>query len=184
MSGWKAAELEWGRGPRVFEMFLEPTCPFSNRALGKIKELLATAGEDKITVKIRLQSQPWHLYSGVIVRAILAASTLENGREAAWRVMEAVAAHREEFEFEKHCTGQNRTATPDDIIARIERYSGVKLAAAFDIPDLDRAIKMHCRYARQNGIHATPSFMIDGLVQPDMSSKDEVSAWAQRLVGG
>jgi hypothetical protein len=39
-------------------MFLEPTCPFSNRALGKIKDLLATAGEDKITVKIRLHSQP------------------------------------------------------------------------------------------------------------------------------
>ena len=119
MAGWKAAELEWGHGPRVFEMFLEPTCPFSGKAFGKIKEVLSTAGEDKITVKVRLQSQPWHLYSGVIVRAILAASTLDNGREAAWRVMEAVAAHREEFEFDKHCTGPNRTATPNDIIARI-----------------------------------------------------------------
>jgi len=184
MPTWTAAELAWGHGPRVFEMFLEPTCPFSNRALGKIKELLATAGEDKITVKIRLHSQPWHLYSGVVVRAILAASTLENGRDAALRVMEAVAAHREEFEFDKHCTGANRTATPNDIIARIERYSGVKLAAAFDIPDLDRAIKMHCRYARQNGIHASPSFMIDGLVEPGIGSGDAVSAWAQRLVGG
>ena len=134
MAGWKAAELEWGRGPRVFEMFLEPTCPYSNKAFGKIKVVLSTVGEDKITVKVRLQSQPWHLYSGVIVRAILAASTLDNGRDAAWRVMEAVAAHREEFEFDKHCTGPNRTATPNDIIARIERYSGIKLAAAFDIP--------------------------------------------------
>ena len=98
--------------------------------------------------------------------------------------MEAVAAHREEFEFDKHCTGPNRTATPDDIIARIERYSGIKLAAAFDIPDLDRAVKMHCRYARQNGIHVSPTFMIDGLVQPDMSSGDEtVSVWAERLLG-
>src|SRR5689334_240018 len=93
-AGWKAAELEWGRGPRVFEMFLEPTCPYSVKAFGKIKEVLTAAGEDKITVKVRLQSQPWHLYSGVIVRAILAASTLDNGRDAAWRVMEAVAAHR------------------------------------------------------------------------------------------
>jgi|SRR5688572_14982979 len=92
MAGWKAAELEWGHGPRVFEMFLEPTCPYSNKAFGKIKEVLSMVGEDKITVKVRLQSQPWHLYSGVIVRAILAASTLDNGREAAWRVMEAVAA--------------------------------------------------------------------------------------------
>ena len=184
MAGWKAAELERGNGPRIFEMFLEPTCPFSNKAFGKIPDLLQAAGEDKITVKVRLQSQPWHLYSGVIVRAILAASTLENGRDAAWRVMEAVAAHRDEFEFDKHCTGANRTATPNDVIARIEGYSGVKLAAAFDIPDLDKAIKMHCRYARQNGIHVSPTFMIDGLVQPDMSSGDAVSVWAERLVGG
>jgi len=98
--------------------------------------------------------------------------------------MEAMAAHRDEFEFNKHYTGQNRTATPNDIIARIERYSGVKLAAAFDIPDLDKAVKMHCRYARQNGIHVSPTFMIDGLVQSDMSSGDAVSVWAQRLAGG
>ncbi len=184
MADWKAAELAWGQGPRVFEMFLEPTCPYSNKAFGKIKELLAAAGDDRITVKVRLQSQPWHLYSGVIVRAILAASTLDDGRDAAWRVMEAVAAHREEFEFDRHCTGPNRTATPNDIIARIERDSGIALAAAFDIPDLDKAIKWQCRYARQNGIHVSPTFMIDGLVQPDLGSGDAVSAWAQRLAGG
>ena len=184
MAGWKAAELEWGHGPRVLEMFLEPTCPYSNKAFGKIKELLSVVGEDKVTVRVRLQSQPWHLYSGVVVRAILAASTLENGRDAAWRVMEAVAAHRDEFEFERHCTGPNRAATPNDILARIEGYSGIKLAAAFDIPNLDKAIKLHCRYARQNGIHVSPTFMIDGLVQPDMSSGDAVSVWTQRLVGG
>ena len=78
----------------------------------------------------------------------------------------------------------NRTATPNDIIARIERYSGINVSAAFDIPDLDKAIKWQCRYARQNGVHVSPTFMIDGLVQSDMSSGDAASAWAQRLVGG
>ncbi|MGA7868771.1 MAG: hypothetical protein WA709_35430 [Stellaceae bacterium] len=58
------------------------------------------------------------MYSGVIVRCILAASTLEGGKTAAKSVMAAVAAHREEFEFDRHC------ATPNDIIRRIERYSG------------------------------------------------------------
>jgi protein-disulfide isomerase len=163
-------------------MFLEPTCPFSGKAFGKIKELLQTAGEDKITVKVRLQSQPWHLYSGVIVRAILAASTLDNGREAAWRVMEAVASHREEFEFDHHCSGPNMDATPNDIIGRIERYSGVRVAEAFAIPDLDREVKWHSKYARQNGIHVSPTFMIDGLVQADMSSGDPVADWVSRLL--
>ncbi len=174
--------LAWGHGPRVFEMFLEPTCPFSVRAFAKLDDLLVQTGEDRVTVKIRLQSQPWHMYSGVIVRCILAASTLAGGKAAAKSVMAAVAAHRDEFEFERHCRGPNMDATPNDIIARIEAYSGVTLAEAFAIPNLDREIKFHCRYARQNGIHVSPTFMIDGLVQTDMSSGDAVADWAARLL--
>ena len=179
---WTADPLVWGHGPRVFEAFLEPTCPYSVRTFLKLDALLAEAGADRITIKIRLQSQPWHMYSGVVVRCILAASTLPGGKEAAKTVMAAVAAHREEFEFEKHAGGANMTATPNDIVTRIETYSGVPLAAAFAIPDLDRAIKWHCKYARQNGIHVSPTFMIDGLVEPGMSSGDTIQDWAARLL--
>jgi hypothetical protein len=181
-TAWRADPLVWGRGPRVFEVFLEPTCPYSVKAFGKLDDLLGQAGEDRITIKVRLQSQPWHMYSGVIVRCILAASTLEGGKEAAKAVMAAVAAHREEFEFERHCGGANLDATPNDIIARIESYSGVKLKEAFAIPDLDREIKWHCKYARQNGIHVSPTFMIDGLVQADIGSGDAVADWTARLL--
>jgi hypothetical protein len=58
----------------------------------------------------------------------------------------------------------------------------VKLAEAFATPDLDREIKWHCRYARQNGIHVSPTFMIDGLVETGMSSGDAVADWASRLL--
>ena len=95
--------------------------------------------------------------------------------------MAAVAAHREAFEFDRHASGPNLLVSPNDIIARIERYSGVKLAEAFGLPDLDREIKWHCKYARQNGIHVSPTFMIDGLIQTDMSSGDKVSTWVSRL---
>lgn len=180
-STWRADPLVWGRGPRTFEVFLEPTCPFSVKAFGKLDDLLAQAGEDRIAVRIRLQSQPWHLFSGVVVRCILAASTLPAGKAAAKAVMAAVAAHREEFEFERHCGGPNLEASPNDIVARIEGHSGIGLSDAFAIPDLDREIKAHCRYARQNGIHVSPTFMIDGLVQADMGSGDPVSAWVAHL---
>jgi hypothetical protein len=66
-SEWRADPLVWGHGPAVFEVFLEPTCPFSVKAFGKRDNLLSEAGEDRITVKLRLHSQPWHMYSGVIV---------------------------------------------------------------------------------------------------------------------
>ncbi|MBV1835788.1 thioredoxin [Acetobacter estunensis] len=181
-TSWHAAPLTWGHGPRLLEMFLEPTCPFSVKAFNKLDALLEQAGEDRITVKLRMQSQPWHLFSGVVVRCILAASTLPEGKDAARRAMQAVADHREEFEFAHHCEGPNRHATPDDIIERLERYSGLTLKPAFAIPDLDREIKWHCKYSRQNGIHASPTFMIDGLVQPDMNSGDPVETWVARLL--
>ena len=173
--------MVWGRGPRLFEVFLEPTCPYSGKVFGKLDQLLAEAGEERITLKIRLHSQPWHMYSPVIVRAILAASTLPAGREAAKAALAVVVAHKDEFEFERHATGPNRDATPNDIIRRIEGYSGLKLMDAFDRPDIDKATRWHTRYARQNGVHVSPSFMIDGIVQADMSSGDEVSAWVARL---
>ena len=122
------------------------------------------------------------MYSGVIVRCVIAASALPGGKAAAKAVLEAVAAHREEFEFTKHCNGPNMDATPNDIVARIERYSGLHLANAFAIPDLDREIKWHCKYARQNRIHVSPTFMIDGEIQPAMGSGDAVSEWVARLL--
>ncbi|RUM09735.1 DsbA family protein [Rhizobium chutanense] len=182
-TSWHADPLSWGNGPRIFEAFLEPTDPYSARAFGKLDALLDQAGKDKITVKIRLQSQPWHMYSGVIVRCIIAASTLEGGKETAKKVMAAITAHREEFEFEHHAGGANMDVTPNQIIERLESYSGVKLKDAFAIPDLDREIKWHCRYARQNGIHVSPTFMIDGLVQADVSSGDEVGTWVKKVLG-
>ena len=58
MTNWRADPLHWGHGPRVFEVFLEPTCPHSCRAFGKVDDLLGQTGEDRVTVKLRLQSQP------------------------------------------------------------------------------------------------------------------------------
>jgi hypothetical protein len=60
----------------------------------------------------------------------------------------------------------------------------VKLKEAFAIPDLDREIKWYCKYARQNGIHVSPTFMIDGLVHAEMGSGDAVSAWVAKLLPG
>ena len=181
MATWRADPLHWGHGPRVFDMFLEPTCPHSARAFGKLGDLLAQAGEDRVTVRLWLHSQPWHMYSGVVTRTVVAASTLEGGKESARRVLAAVAAHRDEYEFDQHCAGPNLTATPNDIIARLEGHSGLGLARPFAIPDLDREIKRHCKFSRQNGIHVSPTFMIDGLVQPDIGSRDAVSEWIARI---
>lgn len=177
-----AEPLVWGSGARVLELFLEPTCPFSAKAFSKIDPLLSLVGEDRLRVKIRFVSQPWHLFSGVIVRAIIAASTSKAGKEAAKAVMASVFAHREEFEFVDHCSGPNLDSTPNDILSRIEKYSGIDdLSQSFQIQALQSDIKWHAKYARQNGVHVSPSFQIDGLQSNLMSSGDPVEKWAVLL---
>lgn len=172
--------LVWGNGPKEFEVFLEPTCPYSAKAFGKLEALIAAVGEDRTTVKIRLHSQPWHMFSPVLVRAILAAAAI-GGKDAAKQVMAAIYARIPEFEFERHATGPNRDATPNDLIRRIEGYTGLQLMAAFDDVELDKGTRWETKYARQNGIHVSPSFMIDGIFQGDLSSGDDVAKWAERL---
>ena len=176
-----ADPLVWGHGPRTLEIFLEPTCPFSAKAFAKLDELLSRAGEDKLTLKIRLQSQPWHQFSPVTTRAILAASTTPHGKAAARRVMAAIFAHRDEFDLVQHASGPNLDRSLRDTLQLIERYSGVDVLQPFQLPPLDKEMKWHAKYARQNGIHASPTFMVDGVVANDMSSGDTVDAWLAKL---
>jgi protein-disulfide isomerase len=42
-------------------------------------------------------------------------------------------------------------------------------------------MKWQAKYARQNGIHSTPTFMVDGLVSDSMSSGDSVDEWIAKL---
>ena len=173
--------LKWGDGSKTLEVFLEPTCPFSAKAFAKLDELMARGGTDRLTLKIRLLSQPWHLLSPVVTRAILAASVGVDGKSAAKSVMAAVFANRDAFILVNHCSGPNLDLTPRAILNLIEQHSGVPVAALFEHPDLMTEMKWQARYARQNGIHSTPTFMVDGLVVPEMSSGDTVDVWLEKL---
>ena len=178
---YRADPLVWGHGTTTLEIFLEPTCPFSAKAFAKLDDLLARAGEDRLTIKIRLHSQPWHQFSPAVTRAVLAASTTPDGKSAARAVMAAVFAHRDEFDLTDHRCGRNLDQTIRGVLQLIERYSGVQVSKPFELEGLEREMKWHAKYARQNGIHATPTFMVNGIVASDMSSGDTVDAWMGKL---
>ncbi len=173
--------LSWGEGPRVFEAFLDPVCPFAAKTFPKLFDLVDRVGPDRMTLKLRLQPQPWHIFAGFFTRAIFAAATLPEGREAARLLMETLIARRETFVIEKNCGGPNFDITLNQLIDKLESESGLALREPFMFAELDREVKWHVRYARQNGIHVTPSFMIDGLVRPEFSSSDTAETWAGAL---
>jgi protein-disulfide isomerase len=173
--------LELGHGPVIVEAFLEPTCPFSKRAFQKFEPFVALVGADKVTVRIRLQSQPWHLFSGVVCRAILAASATKGGKAAALKAMAGVYDRREDFEFTDHSHGPNMDRTPADILRDIAAIVGTDLSEPFRLKEVGAAFRWHTRYARQNGIHVSPTFMINGLVEGQMASGQAIEEWAELI---
>ncbi|MCT7378128.1 DsbA family protein [Chelativorans salis] len=174
-------ELVWGRGPKLMDWFLEPTCPHCGRAFGKLLPLLERAGEDRLTVRLTVHSQPWHLFSGVVSRAVLAATLTPEGRDAAYRVMAAVYEHREDYIATDHSSGPNMDAPPSTMLQRIADHCGLDLRAVFERKEAGDMLKRHIRFARQNGIHASPTFMVDGLVNDKLGSRDEVDTWLGEL---
>ena len=173
--------LTRGHGPTVVDWFLEPTCPNSARAFGKILPLLERAGEERITIRITMHSQPWHLFSGLVSRAVLAAASLPGSRDMAWKVLAAVYDNREDFVATEHSHGPNMAVALADMLRRIDDYSGGDLGEIFVRKEVTDLLKKHTRFARQNGIHASPSVMVDGLVNDKISSRDEIDAWMVQL---
>ncbi len=175
------APLELGHGKTELEVFLEPTCPYSKRAFAKLPALVEAVGEDRLTVRIRFVSQPWHLFSGIVTRAILAASATPGGKAAAFKAMEGIYADREAFEFEDHSHGPNMNRTPAEILADISKLAGTDLSSAFRLKSVDQAMRWHAKYVRQNGVHESPTFAINGLVERNMSSGQTVEEWAELI---
>jgi len=172
--------LTLGHGPVELEIFIEPTCPFSKRAFGKFEALIDAAGTERLTIVIRFLSQPWHLYSGVVTRAILAAAAA-GGAETAFRVMAGIYADRDAYEFDHHCSGANMERTPGDILRAVSALAGQDVAGAFCWRSVDRALRWNVRYGRQMGVHESPSFAVNRMVEPRMSSGQSVGEWLDLL---
>ena len=175
------APIELGHGKTELEVFLEPTCPYSKRTFEKLQPLLDAAGADRLTIRVRFLSQPWHLYSGVVTRAILAASATAGGKATALKAMAGIYRLREEFEFEGHCSGANMQRTPSDILKHISELAAVDLTAAFCWKSVDQALRWHVKYCRQTGVHVSPTFAVNRIIEPSMSSGQTIEEWLQIL---
>jgi hypothetical protein len=68
--------------------------------------------------------------------------------------------------------------TPRQIIADIAAIVGEDVSGAFCLKSVDKALRWHTRYARQNGVHVSPSFAVNGMLEPTMGSGQTVEEWA------
>ncbi len=78
-------------------------------------------------------------------------------------------------------TGPTWTARRAEIVDEISKLAGVDISSAFRSKGVDQAMRWHARYYRQNGAHTSPTFAINGLIEPNMSSGQSVAEWVDLL---
>ena len=77
--------------------------------------------------------------------------------------------------------GRTWTARRHQIIAQISELVGTDLSEAFRYPTVGAALRWHTRYARQNGVHVSPTFLVNRIVNTNMSSGQAIEDWAKEL---
>ena len=71
--------------------------------------------------------------------------------------------------------------TPAEIVAHISTLIGIALDEAFKLKSVETALKWHTRYARQTGVHFSPTFVVNRIVKDSMSSGQTIEEWAKEL---
>lgn len=89
--------------------------------------------------------------------------------------------NREDYVAEDHSKGPNMEVSPAEILGRIAIQSGVDPREAYVRSEVMYLLKTAARYSRQNGIHTSPTVMVDGLVSDAIGSRDTVEEWLTKL---
>ncbi|KAG2122228.1 hypothetical protein DEU56DRAFT_832698 [Suillus clintonianus] len=181
--------------PHTLDIFLDYVCPFSAKlsfAIDSVLKPLVDAGglyHGKVKVIMRLQVQPWHATSTYTHEAGL--SVVRAAPEKFWAFSLALFKQQADF-FD----GPASTMTPLQIREKL-----ASIAAQFlteeqvtmfkDLLKLKPTpnggigvtddLKYTIKFARQNGVHVSPTALWDGLIANQISSSWGEKEWSEFL---
>jgi protein-disulfide isomerase len=159
---------------QVFEAFLDFHCPFSNKLFGTVTSILDEFPNLEFRVVVHLQ--PWHPQATFMSLVVLATHMVAPART--FDLMHALYKHQSEYS-DQECHEQSPRQLFEKLFA-LAKSVGVDEAALRNqlSPDLRERVvaelKRHTKYSRQNGIHVSPTVMVNGLVNNEVSS-----GWSQ-----
>eukprot|EP01087_Luapelamoeba_hula_P010887 TRINITY_DN2905_c0_g1_i2.p1 TRINITY_DN2905_c0_g1~~TRINITY_DN2905_c0_g1_i2.p1 ORF type:complete len:167 (-),score=28.93 TRINITY_DN2905_c0_g1_i2:68-568(-) len=161
-------------------MFLDLHCPFSKKAYDRMKEVIAHYGEERVQFTMINWIQPWHPQATWLHQASIAAGLCEE--RAFWRVTDFFYAHQEEYRDEPMAdVSRNQFFGKLKSIAQELSVDAEQFEKQFNGADVIQHIKWQQKYGRQNGIHASPTVMINGLVAGQVSSSWTLDQWKELL---
>ncbi|KAF9450180.1 hypothetical protein P691DRAFT_726606 [Macrolepiota fuliginosa MF-IS2] len=178
--------------PHTLEVFLDYVCPFSgkfSRAIDNhIRPLITHGGkyDGKVKVIFRLQVQPWHSASTLTHEAGLA--VLRVSPENFWPFSCQLFDNQEDYYDipTLDLTPRQIRAKLADLAAKVippkavEHFQDIltpkgHLNGGVAVTD---DLKYNIKFARQNGIHVSPTALWDGLVANEVSSSWGEKEWS------
>ncbi|KAG1766365.1 hypothetical protein EV702DRAFT_1150238 [Suillus placidus] len=181
--------------PHTLDIFLDYVCPFSAKlslAIDSILKPLVDAGGlyyGKVKVIMRLQVQPWHATSTYTHEAGLA--VVHAAPEKFWTFSLALFKQQAEF-FD----GPSSNMTPLQIREKLASIAAQviteeQVAMFKDLLKLKPTpnggvgvtddLKYTIKFARQNGVHVSPTVLWDGLIANQISSSWGEKEWSEFL---
>lgn len=165
----------------VIEAALCLICPFSKKAWNTMK-LVSSHYGDKVEFRKIDWVQVWHPQSYLLASSAAAVELL-NGYDSWYKFTDELYGRFDEFVDEK-VFDLTINQIMDKLATIANKTVGIDKSAvlqAMTDGSSQKIIKYHTKYGRQQGLHVSPTFLINGLIFSDASSSWTLEEWKQVL---
>ncbi|CDR45027.1 CYFA0S16e01288g1_1 [Cyberlindnera fabianii] len=179
-------------GPvNIVDIYLDYACPFSAKLFinwyENLYPKLTTEYENQVQFVFRNYIQPWHPTSNLLHEAALAVAQLQPDwfLEASYQLMKNITQFydSETFGLTRHqiydkvydvCIGPNNSQiTKEDFIEKLYIKKTDKPSNSGNAVTND--VKVFTRIGRQNGVHVTPTILINGYKDGSIESSTPIA---------
>uniref|UniRef100_A0A061S123 Thioredoxin-like protein n=1 Tax=Tetraselmis sp. GSL018 TaxID=582737 RepID=A0A061S123_9CHLO len=192
-----ARRLGWTLGPSNADVnlacFLDYTCPFCTKQYKTLREVVYPKYANRsFSLTVYQMPQPWHPQSTICHEAALAVGKI-GGSEAFYKFSDQLFEKAQDNFYDAQTFDMTRNQIVDKLAA-LAAESGaasaeevkamISMVANSDKKNagtqVTQDIKYYVKFARQNGIHVSPTCTLNGLVF-DSSSSWQIEDWDKLL---
>jgi len=172
------------------EVFIDPICPFSKKAYEMTKDLAttlrpSTQDQDGAQFALRyiLWLQPYHAQTPLIAKILFAVKSLSP--EKFFLALDAVYENRATMFTDAQTASLTQVQMVDRTAQLVSEATGLAKGQIVELAIIQaetlQDLRWHTRYGRQNGVHWSPTFMINGLIVPGADSTWSLDQWVELL---
>lgn len=178
----------------TIELYLDYVCPFSAKLYKKVRTEVIPALDEKYPGKyqfvFRHQIQPFHPASTFVHDAALAVSLIEP--EKFWTFSDALFEASREY-YSESVYNESRKQTYDRLAELVNKSVGIDKSLFLELVSLKDVSEPHNRgnilgpdmrsiikLGRQNGIHASPTVLINGIIDNSIESSSSLDVWLEK----